>query len=185
MRFRGHCGLQKASEVRSDVRFETYGPNYICYHVCLDCFGPFLSFVRKKEERTFASTRAVDFAATKKALCCCKYHQLMLQGLKNKLSWSPIITFTESVGHSYASSSAVVSASKRQIPIGAESPFTALVNTQQLSAAIVPAKFAAFHIQQEEEEGQHGPRMLSSKVERRGHQSESLAVSFCSIWHIS
>ena len=74
MRFWGNCGLQTASEVRSDLRFEIYGPNYIlCYHVCLDCFGPFWTKWRKerrkKEERTkFASTRVVVFAATKTVL---------------------------------------------------------------------------------------------------------------------
>ena len=31
-------------EVRSDLRFEIYGPNYIYYHVCLDCFDLLLNF---------------------------------------------------------------------------------------------------------------------------------------------
>ena len=31
MMFRGHCGLQTASEVRSDLGFEIYGPNNLCY----------------------------------------------------------------------------------------------------------------------------------------------------------
>ena len=37
----GHYGLQTASEVRSDIRFEIYGSNYIYYHVCLDCLDFF------------------------------------------------------------------------------------------------------------------------------------------------
>ena len=57
MRFWGHYGLQTASEVTSDIRFQIYGPNYICYHVCLDCLDLLLNFVRKKEERKKQTTR--------------------------------------------------------------------------------------------------------------------------------
>ena len=28
-----------ALEVRFDIRFGIYGPNFICYHVCLGCLG--------------------------------------------------------------------------------------------------------------------------------------------------
>ena len=67
MRFWGHCGLQTASEVWSDLRFEIYGPNYICY-IFLGWFDPFWIKWQKEErkkERTFTSTRVVGFAATK------------------------------------------------------------------------------------------------------------------------
>ena len=40
----GHYDLQTASEVRSDLRFGIYGPNFICYHVCLDSLGLFWPF---------------------------------------------------------------------------------------------------------------------------------------------
>ena len=43
--------LQTASEVRTDLRFEIYGPNYICYHVCLDCFDPLWTKWRKEERK--------------------------------------------------------------------------------------------------------------------------------------
>ena len=55
-------------EVRSDLRFEFFGPNYIYYHVCLDCFDLLLNFDRKKEEeerRTFNSARPVGFTTGK------------------------------------------------------------------------------------------------------------------------
>ena len=71
MRFWSHCGLQTVSDVRSDLRFEIYGPSYICYHVCLNCFGPFLKFVRKTNEEEslpLLYNRVVDFTATKIAL---------------------------------------------------------------------------------------------------------------------
>ena len=63
MRFWGHRGLQTAS----DLKF--YGPNSMCYHVCLGCFDLF-NFDRrwKKEERInqLTSTSPVGFAAGKK-----------------------------------------------------------------------------------------------------------------------
>ena len=49
MRFWGQYGLQTASEVKSKIRFEIHGPNYIYYHVRLDCFGLLWHLVRKKE----------------------------------------------------------------------------------------------------------------------------------------
>ena len=45
-------GIQTASEIRSDLIFENYGSNNICYHVCLACFGPFFYFVRKQEQNS-------------------------------------------------------------------------------------------------------------------------------------
>ena len=58
MRFWGQYDLQTASEVKSKIRFEIFGPNYICYHVCLDCFDLLLESVRrKKERRQLASAR--------------------------------------------------------------------------------------------------------------------------------
>ena len=41
---RGHYSLQTASKVKFDLRFGICGPNCICYHVCLDCFGFLLNF---------------------------------------------------------------------------------------------------------------------------------------------
>ena len=41
MRFWGQYGLQTASEVKSKIRFEIHGPNYICYRVTAgDRHGP-------------------------------------------------------------------------------------------------------------------------------------------------
>ena len=51
MRFWGQYGLPTASEVKSEIRFEIYGPNYICNHVYLDCFDLLLESDRKKKER--------------------------------------------------------------------------------------------------------------------------------------
>ena len=53
------------SGVESDLRFELYGSNYICYHDCLNCFGLSLNFQRKKEDDELFSTRDVGFAASK------------------------------------------------------------------------------------------------------------------------
>ena len=39
----------KHPEVRIDLRFEIYGSNYICYHVCLDCFGLFWTKYKKED----------------------------------------------------------------------------------------------------------------------------------------
>ena len=70
MRFWDLCDLQTASEVRYGLRFEICGPNYICYHVCLDCFDLLLNFDRKKKKKErknpLTSTRPVGFAAGKK-----------------------------------------------------------------------------------------------------------------------
>ena len=59
----------------------------------------------------------------------------------------------------------VVSASKQQISIGAESPFTALVNTQQLSAAIVPRPLRGQSLQTfiRREEGRKEGRKVGGK----------------------
>ena len=38
---RGHHSPQTASEVKSDLRFGICGPNFICNHVCLGCWGLF------------------------------------------------------------------------------------------------------------------------------------------------
>ena len=37
------------AEVRYDLRFEIYSPNEIRYHVCLECFGPFLEICERDE----------------------------------------------------------------------------------------------------------------------------------------
>ena len=66
MRVWGHYDRLTALDVRSDLRFEMYGPNYICYHDCLDCFGPFWNRWHREERRTFSPTWVVGFAATKK-----------------------------------------------------------------------------------------------------------------------
>ena len=55
-------------EVRSDLRFEIYGPNFIYYHVCLDCLDLLLNFVRKKERKKKDNSILLEllgFAATK------------------------------------------------------------------------------------------------------------------------
>ena len=54
-------------EVRSDLRFEIYGPNYVCYHVCLNSFGLLLNFQERRKKKELVSTRVVGFAATKKS----------------------------------------------------------------------------------------------------------------------
>ena len=39
----------RRSEIRFDLRFEIYDPNYICYHVCLNCFEAFFHLVRRRK----------------------------------------------------------------------------------------------------------------------------------------
>ena len=52
-RFWGHCCLETASEVKSKIRFEVYGPKYTCYHACLfGCFYLFGPNAEKKERKT-------------------------------------------------------------------------------------------------------------------------------------
>ena len=56
----GYYGLQTASGVRPDLRFEIYCPNYICNQVCLDCFGPFVNFDGKEKKTNFGTKNACD-----------------------------------------------------------------------------------------------------------------------------
>ena len=56
------------SAVRSDLRFEFVGPNCICYNAVWTVLGLFGTNGRKKEERTFGSTRVDGFAATKNSI---------------------------------------------------------------------------------------------------------------------
>ena len=51
-------------EVRSDLRFEFFGPNYIYYHVCLDCFDLLLNFDRKKERKKEHNLSLLDLSAS-------------------------------------------------------------------------------------------------------------------------
>ena len=44
------------------MRFEIYGPNYIWYHVCLDCFGPF--WIKKERRRKKEHLSLLELSAT-------------------------------------------------------------------------------------------------------------------------
>ena len=52
MRLRGR---QTASEVRSDLRFQIYGPNMLPY-VCLDCFRLILNLDEEERKEVFGFT---------------------------------------------------------------------------------------------------------------------------------
>ena len=64
MRFWGQYNLQTASGVKYKIRFEIYGPNYICYHVYFGYFDLFLHFDKRWKNTTY-STRPVNFTAGK------------------------------------------------------------------------------------------------------------------------
>ena len=62
---RGHHNLQKASKVKSDLRFEISDPNYILIHGCLDS-TPLVTHNSNREEsgpidlRGFAAGKIVN-----------------------------------------------------------------------------------------------------------------------------
>ena len=62
MRFSGHCGLQTASEVKYKIRFEIYGPNYLCHHVYFACFDLLLESDRRKKKKEHL--RLLDLSAS-------------------------------------------------------------------------------------------------------------------------
>ena len=72
MRFWGHCDLKTTSEVRSDHRFEIYGPNYKCYHVCLDWFSLSLNFLRRRKKMNLP---LLELSASPQLKCVAKLNK--------------------------------------------------------------------------------------------------------------
>ena len=92
MRFWGQYGLQTALEVKYKIRFEIFGPNYICYHVCLgsfDLFGPNGRKEKKKDNSPLLEL--LGFAATKIFFQQIKSPYMPVQHLKGQPAASTYI----------------------------------------------------------------------------------------------